>query len=107
MMEREWRGILNRYGQQVILYRGEEEVPLRALLQPVLEEHNDQQLPTPLGMSRQERLLYLGPPDQMLDLDTLVECGGQQYRVSNAHRVGRGVCPYWWAVLYPRDEVEA
>lgn len=105
-MEREWRGILNRYGQQVILYRGEEEVPLRALLQPVLEEHNDQQLPTPLGMSRQERLLYLGPPDQMLDLDTLVEWGGQQYRVRNAHRVGRGICPYWWAELYPRDEVE-
>ena len=35
-MEREWRGILNRFGQQVILYRGEKEIPLRALLQPVL-----------------------------------------------------------------------
>lgn len=107
MMEQEWRGILNRFGQQVILYRGEEEIPLRALLQPVLEENKDQQMPAPLGVSRQEKLLYLGPPDQRLDLDTLVECGGQQYRVRNARMVGRGICPYWWAVLCPRDEVGA
>ena len=104
-MEREWRGILNRFGQQVILYRGEEEIPLRALLQPVLEENKTQQRPTPLGVSRQEKLLYLGPPDQRLDLDTLVEWGRRQYRVRNAHMVGQGVCPYWWAVLSPRDEV--
>lgn len=105
MMQREWRGILNRFGQQVILYRGEEEIPLRALLQPVLEEGKDGQRPTPLGMSRQEKLLYLGPADQKLDLDTLVEWDGQQYRVRNARMVGQGVCPYWWAVLSPRDEV--
>ena len=104
-MEREWRGILNRFGQQVILYRGEKEIPLRALLQPVLEQGKAGQLPTPLGVSCQEKLLYLGPPDQVLDLDTLVEYRGRQYRVSNAHMVGQGICPYWWAVLYPRDEV--
>ena len=105
MMEREWRGILNRYGQQVMLYRGEEAVPLRALLQPVLEESKTQQLPTPLGLSSQEKLLYLGPPDQTVDVDSLVECQGRQYRVRNAHKVGQGACPYWWAVLCPRDEV--
>lgn len=107
MMEREWRGILNRYGQQVILYRGEEEIPLRAILQPVLEENKDQRLPTPLGVSPQERLLYLGPPDQPVDLDTCMEYAGRQYRVRNAHIVGQGICPYWWAVLCPRDEVGA
>ena len=97
MMEREWRGILNRYGQQVMLYRGEEAVPLRA--------SKTRQLPTPLGLSSQEKLLYLGPPDQTVDVDTLVECQGRQYRVRNAHKVGQGACPYWWAVLCPRDEV--
>lgn len=105
MMEREWRRILNRFGRQVILYRGEEQVPLRALVQPVLEKNELPQLPTPLGLSGQERLLYLGPDDQPVDPDTVVECGGRQYRVQNAHMVGRSICPYWWAVLCPRDEV--
>ena len=105
MMEREWRRILNRFGRQVILYRGEDPVPLRALVQPVLEKDGAGQLPTPLGLSGQEKLLYLGPDDQPVGLDTVVECGGRQYRVQNSHMVGRGICPYWWAVLCPRDEV--
>lgn len=105
MMEREWQGILSRFGQQVTLCRGEERVSLKALLQPVLEEGTSQWQPTPLGLGSQEKFLYLGPPDQSVDTDTLVEYEGREYRVSRAHRVGDGVCPYWWAALYPRGEV--
>ena len=105
MMEWEWQGILSRYGQQVLVRRGEEQVSLRAFLQPVLEKSTPQQEPTPLGLGSREKFLYLGPPEQPLDLDTFVTCRGREYRVQNAHRVGDGVCPYWWAVLYPRDEV--
>ena len=105
MMEREGQGILSRYGQQVTLRRGEQSISLKALLQPVLEEEKLQRLPTPLGLGSQEKFLYLGPPNQAVDVDTLMECQGREYRVSRAHRAGEGVCPYWWAVLYPRDEV--
>ena len=104
-MEREWRGILNRFGQQVILYRGEKQIPVRAFLQPVPEEGTPQRVPTPLGLGSREKFLYLGPPDQKVDTDTLVEWGGREYRVSRASKIGGSVCPYWWAVLYPRDEV--
>ena len=105
MMEREWQGILSRYGQQVTLRRGEESVSLKALIQPAMEKEKLQWQPTPLGLGRQEKVLYLGPPDQTVDTDTLVECRGREYRVSQAQRMGEGICPYWWAVLYPRDEV--
>ena len=106
-MVREWDGILARYGQTVTLLRGEESVTLRAFVQPVLEESRGQREPTPLGVSGQERFLYLGPAGHPLDQETLVQWRGEQFRVRRAHRAGDGICPYWWAVLSPRDEVTA
>ncbi len=105
MMEREWQEILRQYGQRVLVRRGEEQVSLRAFLQPVLEKGAPQQEPTPLGLGSRERFLYLGPPEQPLELDSFVQWQGREYRVQNTHKVGEGICPYWWAVLYPRDEV--
>lgn len=104
MMEREWRGILARYGQAVTLQTGTERVSLRAFVQPARDRGRDQEVPSPRGLGRQDRFLYLGPPEHPLDGETLVECGGQRYRVQAAHRMGEGVCPHWWAVLYPREE---
>ena len=106
-MEREWQGILSRYGQNVTLYRGEKRAAVRAFLQPVLEKGTVQELPTPLGLGVQDRVLYLGPADHPLDSETLVVWGEREYRVQSTHLVGEGICPYQWAVLYPRDEVEA
>lgn len=105
-MQREWDGILEKFGQAVTLRKGEEEIPLRAFIQPALDRGRDQQAPAPLGLGRQDRFLYLGPAGHPLDLDTLVEWKGKDYRVQSAHLVGEGVCPHWWAMLYPRDEVE-
>ena len=104
-MEQDWKDILAQFGQEVTLRRGEEAIPLRAFVQPALDKGREQQLPTPLGIGRQDRFLYLGPAGHPLDLDTLVEWQGQQYRVQSAHLMGQGICPHWWAMLFPRDEV--
>ena len=105
MMEQTWKGILNRYGQEVTLRRGEDEVSLRAFVQPALDRKTEQEAPTPLGLGRKDRFLYLGPGDHPLDTDTLVEWNGHELRVQSAHLVGENVCPHWWAMLFPRDEV--
>ena len=106
-MVRAWKDILARYGQEVALCQGERTARLRAVVQPVLEESRPQAEPTPLGLGRQERFLYLGPAEHPLDRDTLVECQGERFRVQRAHLAGGTVCPYWWAVLRPGDEVTA
>lgn len=105
-MERAWQEILRRYGQPVTLRRGEEETALRALLQPIRDRSGEQETPTPLGLAPGERFLYLGPGEHPLDRETLVRWQGEELRVQTARRMGAEVCPHWWAVLYPRDEVE-
>lgn len=105
MMGGIWNGLLRQYGQPVTLVSGEERVSLSAFLQPA-PERTDQERPTPRGMARRERFLYLGPAGQPLDLDTVVIWGNRQFRVQAAHRRGDPVCPHWWAVLYPRQEAD-
>lgn len=104
-MEQTWRGLLNRYGQAVTLRQGEDAVSLRAFVQPALDKGMEQETPTPLGLGPKDRFLYLGPAGHSLDTDTLVEWNGREFRVRSAHLVGESVCPHWWAMLYPRDEV--
>lgn len=104
MMERLWRDILGRFGQEVRLIRGEENVEVQAMVQPLLGRE-DQEAHGALGMERRERFRYLGPVRTPLDLGTVVEWKGRQLRVSSVQLVGEGVCPHWRAVLYPRDEV--
>jgi len=103
-MERLWDGILERFGQDVTLRDGENETPVRALVQPWLERSKEQEVPGPLGLGRQDRFRYMGPARHPVGLDTVVEWKGRAYRVQWAQLVGEGVCPYWWAVLYPREE---
>ena len=104
MMEWMWNHILDRFGHAVTLRGGEEAVSLRALVQPVLDQGREQETAGPLGLGRQDRFRYMGPAGYPLDLDTIVEWNGREYRVQAAHLVGEGVCPHWWAVLYPREE---
>lgn len=103
-MERMWADILARFGQDVIL-RGAETVACKAMVQPFLDRGAEQETASPLGLGRQDKFRYLGPAEHPLDLDTLVEWKGTEYRVGSAHLVGEGVCPHWRAVLYPREEV--
>ena len=104
MMEQMWNEILERFGQTVTL-RGEQEVSCRALVQPWLERKTEQEVPGPLGFGRKDLYRYMGPAQHPLGLDTVVVWNGRDYRVRSAHKVGEGVCPYWWAVLFPGDGV--
>lgn len=105
MMEQIWDGILERFGQDVIL-RGEEDAACKAIVQPLLDQKTQQEVPGPLGTGRKDLFRYIGPAGYPIGPDTIVEWNGQDYRVQSAHLLGEGVCPYWRAVLYPRDEVE-
>lgn len=105
-MRRTWLGILYRYGQVVILCRGEERCAVMALIQPVAERSREQRVPTALGVGRQERFLYLGAVEQLMNTDTVVEWQGRRFRVQRTHVAGVEICPYRWALLCPKDEVE-
>lgn len=106
MMERMWSEILERFGQDVTLRDGKGDVSVKALIQPCLDRGKDQETPGPLGWGRQDRFRYMGPAGAPLDPDTVVEWKGREYRVQSAHRMGENVCPHWWAMLFPRDEVQ-
>ena len=106
MTDRAWKSILSRYGQEVTLHPagGGEEIFLRAFLQPVLQKSEDQQVPSPLGLRREDRFLYLGPADVPLkDGDEVVWQDGR-YAVQSAHPVGPGPGGHFWALLRPVDE---
>lgn len=103
-MERMWADILERYGQDVIL-RGAETAVCKAMVQPLLERKDEQETASPLGLGRQDRFRYLGPAQYPLDLDTVVEWKGVEYRVGSVHLMGEDICPHWRAILYPREEV--
>lgn len=107
MMDREWRAILNRYGQQIMVSPGggRPEVPLRAFLQPVLDRTRSQEIPSPLGLRREDRYLYLGPGDLALTAgESRVTWEERDYEVQSAYRVGES---HWWALLRPRDKEDA
>ena len=108
-MEREWSALLERYGQRVVLHRGERETAGKAFLQPIRETGQEQQVPSPLGFRREDRLLYLGVPDCPLGQEDWVEWNGGAYEVWSTHPVHAGQeVLYTWAVLRPRDlEAEA
>lgn len=104
MMDREWAAILTRYGQHVTV----DGVGRKAFLQPVLEKGEGQECPSPLGLRREDRFLYLGPADAPLQAGiSRVKWNGQEYEVQSTHPVGVGTTHHWWAVLRPRDEVRA
>ena len=103
-MEREWSALLARYGQETVLHQGEREIRARAFLQPIRETGREQQVPSPLGLRREDRFLYLGAPDQPLALSDWVEWQGNAYTVQSTHPVYLGrTALYTWAVLRPRD----
>lgn len=104
MMEREWAALLARYGQSVALHRGEETVRTQAFLQAVTERDRAQEAPSPLGLRREDRFLYLGKPEEPLTPGCWVEWNGTGYEVQTAHPIqAGGRTSHVWAVLWPRD----
>lgn len=105
-MEREWSAILAQYGQEVSLSGPQTgSTTVRAFLQPVLDRQ-EQFVPSPLGVRREERWLYLGPPEEELTAgETQVIWQGRTFEVDSARQVWAGSGPsHWWALLRPAEK---
>ena len=108
-MEHAWKTILAQYGQRVTVYPDGEGtgVTLNAFLQPVLDQGKEQTVPSPLGMKRQDRFLYLGPASRPLTPRlSRVTWAGQNFEVQAAQPVGGKRTHHWWAVLRLQDREE-
>lgn len=98
--------LMERYGQEVEVVRGEEYVSTRAFLQPILSKREDahQYLPTPLGLRREDSFLYLGMEELTAGQDR-VGWNGQKFCVQTAQPIYVGSeLSHWWAVLVPADK---
>lgn len=105
-MEQSVNSLMRRYGQRVEVLRAGESTPARAFLQPITDKGEQQYLPTPLGLRREDRFLYLGQAQVELKAgDSRVRWRGGIYQVQSAHPiyVGRELS-HWWAVLIPADK---
>ena len=80
-----WETVLRRYGSRVTV-EGE---TVQAILQSV-RDNAPQLPPTPIGMSREERVLYLGPASRPLSPRETVLWEGAEYEVRTARIVGDG-----------------
>lgn len=101
MMRRQWEEILRRYGQRVQVLRGEARLEVNAFLQPVLDK-DEQLVPSPLGMRREERVLYLGPAGvELFPRESIVCWEGADYEVCSTRPVGNG--HHVWAILQRRE----
>lgn len=110
MRQGDFEGLLERYGQVVSVHYGGSQVgvPARGFLQPILERREDwkQELPTPLGVARRDRFLYLGEAGVPLEGmgEGFILCHGTRYQVQVAQAVYVGEeLSHWWAVLRVRD----
>lgn len=110
MMGTEFEGLVNRYGQTMVVQYGidGESIETKGFLEPVLDrrEEWEQRLPTAVGIVRQDRFIYLGHPDVPMDTveDIYVQCRGKQYYVQTAQEIFVGdVRSHWWAILRVRD----
>lgn len=111
MLDGTFQRILARYGQDVELCRAGGVARGRAFLQPVLERREDwkQALPTPLGVVRRDRFLYLGEPGLALEGpgEGFLRCRGTAYEILACQAVWVGEeLSHWWAVLRVRDGEE-
>ena len=99
-MDRQWEDILRRYGVEVQVCTGGECRRVKAFLQPVLDRE-EQLVPTPLGLRREERVLYLGPVGVALTpMESIVNRDGANYEVRSTRNVGNH---HIWAILQRKE----
>lgn len=107
-MRARFEGLLERYGQKVLLRRREDgaEISVRAFVEPVLRQREEPSAaPTPLGAASGQRWLYIGRGGQDLRMGDWVDCGGLRLVVQEACAVcWQDEVFYWRAVLRPRKE---
>lgn len=100
--------ILERYGQNVTICYGDgrPEEAARAFLQPMIERREDwrQEVPTPIGLVRRDRFLYLGEPGVSLEGCEALVWNGQRFRLQAAEPIFVGKkLSHWWAVAAPEE----
>lgn len=98
--------ILARYGQDVTARYGDgrPERAARALLQPIVERREDwrQEMPTPLGVARRDRFLYLGEPGVEMTGCEELEWNGQRFRMQAVEAIYVGErLRHWWGIVVP------
>lgn len=110
-MRTQFLRMLEKYGQTVGIYRNKSDVgtPAKAFIQAMYESRGEwqQALPSPLGLQRRDRFLYLGPPDISLEAmeDGWIVWQGKRLRVAAAQAVYAGnEISHWWATLRLEDE---
>ena len=103
MMKREWKAILGRYGRMVtVCTPGRADENVKVFLQPVLDKDTQIQ-PSPLGLRREERMLYLGPGEvELLPGESVVQDGQCRYEVRSTRVVEDG--HHVWAVLQRMED---
>lgn len=108
-MEREFARILSRYGQDVTVYNPTgQRVQVRAFFQPVRDRGTEQSVPSPLGQVKQDRFVYLGPAETVLEGGYRVAVEDEVYRVETAQPVYvGGAVSHWWAMLTHREKEAA
>ena len=100
MMDRQWEQILRRYGVGVEVCTDGERRQVKAFVQHVLDK-DEQLVPSPLGLRREERVLYLGPAAvELRPRESAVFWDGAEYEVCSARNVGGH---HVWAVLQRRE----
>lgn len=103
-MQGSFSRILTRYGQDMTIYTqvSPQGISVRAFFQPMREKGTEQSVPSPLGRIRQDRFLYLGPPEPYPDESSRVKVGTQVLEIQGTHLIYVGAQPvYRWAVLTP------
>ena len=105
MESRLWQTMLEAYGQQVTLKRGNGEKELRAFFQPVREKSPGQE-PTPLGVAPAGKRLYLGPAQEDLEGVEELIWEGRAVRLLRRREVPVGEETFYqWALFEQWDEV--
>ena len=100
MMDRQWDQILRRYGVSVEVCDDGVCRQVKAFMQHVLDK-DEQLVPSPLGLRREERVLYLGPADvELLPRESVVRWDGADYEVCSTRDVGGH---HVWAVLQRKE----
>ena len=103
MDERAWAGLMERYGQQVTLYRAAGEARVRAFFQPVREK-GDGEVPSPVGRYPAGKYLYLGPAGENLEDVERLEWNGRKFRFIRVRDVPVGTgTAYRWAMAEELD----
>lgn len=102
-MKRQIKYMFRRWGQKLCLITNQGEgAEYYAFLQSLQYKNKMylQDVRTPMGLSKQDYFLYIGPPDQPLTADSLVKSGGGLYKVIKSEPIYMGgEFLYIWAVV--------